>query len=163
MSQAVAIDEPINSLFEFLHNEIISYVFSCAEDNPNACISRLESIGFRIGQSLAEQLTKDSPRFKDDLEIMKFICRDFWNSLFKKQVDNLRTNHQGIYVLQDNKFKILTQMSTGKQYIESAPRYLAMSCGIVRGVLSSLGINSIVTAEVIMMPAVKFQIMLQRN
>ena len=27
---------------------------------------------------------------------MKFICKDFWNSVFKKQVDNLRTNHQVI-------------------------------------------------------------------
>ena len=25
---------------------------------------------------------------------MKFICKDFWTCLFKKQIDNLRTNHQ---------------------------------------------------------------------
>ena len=29
---------------------------------------------------------------------------------------------KGVYVLQDNKFKLLTQMSSGKQYMESAPR-----------------------------------------
>jgi len=32
---------------------------------------------------------------------MKFICTDFWSSINKKQIDNLRTNHQGVYVLQD--------------------------------------------------------------
>ena len=57
-------------------------------------MTQLELIGHRIGQSLGEHLTKDTARFKDDLDIMKFICRDFWIALFQKQVDNLRTNHQ---------------------------------------------------------------------
>ncbi len=53
---------------------------------------------------------------------MKAICKDFWSAVFKKQVDNLRTNHQGVYVLQDNKFRFLMQMSTNRQYLEQAPR-----------------------------------------
>jgi hypothetical protein len=28
------------------------------------------------------------------------VCKDFWTCVFKKQIDNLRTNHQGVYVLQ---------------------------------------------------------------
>lgn len=40
------------------------------------------------------RLTKDTVRFKDELDIMKFICKDFWTCVFKKQIDNLRTNHQ---------------------------------------------------------------------
>ena len=40
------------------------------------------------------RFTKDSPRFKDELEIMKYICKDFWTAVYKKQIDNLRTNHQ---------------------------------------------------------------------
>uniref|UniRef100_A0A8C0BDL9 Trafficking protein particle complex 6B n=1 Tax=Buteo japonicus TaxID=224669 RepID=A0A8C0BDL9_9AVES len=62
---------------------------------------------------------------------------------------------QGIYVLQDNKFRLLTQMSAGKQYLEHAPKYLAFTCGLIRGGLSNLGIKSIVTAEVSSMPACK--------
>jgi hypothetical protein len=31
--------------------------------------------------------------------------------LFRKQIDNLKTNHRGIYVLTDNTFKPLTRMS----------------------------------------------------
>ena len=53
---------------------------------------------------------------------MKFVCKDFWMSMYKKQIDNLRTNHQGVYVLQDNRFKMLTQLSNSKQYLEAAPR-----------------------------------------
>ncbi|EGW00335.1 Trafficking protein particle complex subunit 6B [Cricetulus griseus] len=100
--------------------------------------------------------TKDTARFKDELDIMKFICKDFWTTVFKKQIDNLRTNHQGIYVLQDNKFRLLTQLSAGKQYLEHASKYLAFTCGLIRGGLSNLGIKSIVTAEVSSMPACKF-------
>ncbi|XP_010164467.1 trafficking protein particle complex subunit 6B [Antrostomus carolinensis] len=108
------------------------------------------------------RFTKDTARFKDELDIMKFICKDFWTTVFKKQIDNLRTNHQGIYVLQDNKFRLLTQMSAGKQYLEHAPKYLAFTCGLIRGGLSNLGIKSIVTAEVSSMPACKFQVMIQK-
>lgn len=125
-------------------------------------IAKLESLGFRVGQSLVERFTKDSSRFKDELDTMKFICKDFWNSVYKKQIDNLRTNHQGVYVLQDNKFRFLTQLSNGKQYMDSAPMYLAFPCGMIRGALSNLGINCIVTAEVSAMPACKFQIQIQR-
>ncbi|XP_067847616.1 trafficking protein particle complex subunit 6b isoform X3 [Heptranchias perlo] len=119
-------------------------------------------MGFRVGQGLIERFTKDTARFKDELDVMKFICKDFWTSVFKKQIDNLRTNHQGIYVLQDNKFRLLTQMSAGKQYLEHAPKYLAFTCGLVRGALSNLGIKSIVTVEVTAMPACKFQVMIQK-
>lgn len=36
---------------------------------------------------------------------MKFICKEFWSSLFGKQIDVLRTNHQCVYVLHDNRFR----------------------------------------------------------
>uniref|UniRef100_A0A8C4WVL0 Trafficking protein particle complex subunit 6B n=1 Tax=Eptatretus burgeri TaxID=7764 RepID=A0A8C4WVL0_EPTBU len=179
------------ALFEFLHMEVISYIFKSLEkdDSDNGkCTAKLEGMGFRVGQGLVERFTRDIPRFKDELDIMKFVCKDFWAGIFKKQVDNLRTNHQGVYVLQDNRFRLLTQISAGKQYMEHAPkqwgapgtpptaptieeppfmelaldRFLAFTCGLVRGALSNLGVNSIVTAEVSLLPACKFQVMMQR-
>ncbi|GAB1600152.1 trafficking protein particle complex subunit 6b-like [Argonauta hians] len=150
-------------LFEFLHMEIVNYVYrTTTKDEKENCISHLESLGFRVGQSLVERFTRDWPRYKDELDTMKFICKDFWMAVYKKQVDNLRTNHMGVYVLLDNRFRFLMQMSSGKQYLENAPKYLAMSCGIIRGALSNLGINCVVTAEVTVMPSCKFQIHIQR-
>ena len=32
--------------------------------------------------------------------------------VFKKQVDNLKTNHRGVYVLTDNSFRPLSRMSS---------------------------------------------------
>ncbi|CAO2586781.1 Trafficking protein particle complex subunit 6B [Lemmus lemmus] len=142
------------ALFLLLHNEMVSGVYKSAEQG--------EVENGRLGQGLIERFTKDTARFKDELDIMKFICKDFWTTVFKKQIDNLRTNHQGIYVLQDNKFRLLTQLSAGKQYLEHASKYLAFTCGLIRGGLSNLGIKSIVTAEVSSMPACKFQVMIQK-
>lgn len=152
--------------FQFLHNEVIQYIYKSADNGETENgrnIAKLENMGFRVGQGLIERLTKDTARFKDELDIMKFVCKDFWTCVFKKQIDNLRTNHQGIYVLQDNKFRLLSQLSAGKQYLELAPKYLAFTCGLVRGALSNLGVKSIVTAEVSIMPACKFQIMIQKS
>ena len=77
-----------------------------------------------------------------------------------KQIDNLRTNHQGVYVLQDNSFKFLTkvcgdffmlfswwplnsipllQASCDRQYLEASPKFVAFTCGLVRGSLANLG------------------------
>ncbi|XP_078478872.1 trafficking protein particle complex subunit 6b-like isoform X1 [Lampetra planeri] len=153
------------ALFEFLHMEIVSHVYKEQQSGKGeraVCISVLEGMGFRVGQGLIERLTKDSPSFKDELDIMKFICKEFWTKVFRRQIDNLRTNHQGTYVLQDNKFAMLTQLSNGKQYLDQAPKHLAFSCGVVRGALSNLGLDSVVTAEVSVMPSCKFQVVIQK-
>ncbi|RZS09548.1 hypothetical protein BHM03_00040642 [Ensete ventricosum] len=46
---------------------------------------------------LLDRYTMERPRFSDHLEAIKFICKDFWSELFKKQIDNLKTNHRVIY------------------------------------------------------------------
>ncbi|CAG8132255.1 unnamed protein product [Penicillium nalgiovense] len=91
---------------------------------------RLESLGYRVGQGLAERFARDRPRFTDNLDVIKFLCKDLWTVLFKKQVDNLKTNH----------------------------RYLWFPCGIIRGALANLGINTTVQAETSDLPGATFQI-----
>jgi Transport protein particle (TRAPP) component len=46
--------------------------------------------------------------------VIKFLCKDLWTIAFRKQIDNLKTNHRGIYVLTDNTFKPLSRMSMEK-------------------------------------------------
>uniref|UniRef100_A0A1B6DC05 Trafficking protein particle complex subunit 6B n=1 Tax=Clastoptera arizonana TaxID=38151 RepID=A0A1B6DC05_9HEMI len=126
-------------------------------------LSTLEYAGFISGYRIIERLTKDWPRFKDELETLKFICTDFWTSIYKKQIDNLRTNHQGVYVLQDNAFRFLSRISSGSQYLEMAPKYVSFTCGLLRGALANLGINCLVTAEIQPMPTCKFHIQVQQK
>ncbi|XP_055679050.1 trafficking protein particle complex subunit 6b isoform X1 [Lutzomyia longipalpis] len=155
-----------DAVLECLHIELVNYILSDKGEqvkNTENDLSDLEYIGFTTGYRIIERLTREWPRFKDELETLKFICTDFWSSIYKKQIDNLRTNHQGVYVLQDNAFRFLMKISTGTQYLEHAPKYVAFTCGLIRGSLLNLGINSTVTAEVQAMPSCKFHIQVNRT
>jgi len=148
---------------ELLHGELVcSGILVSNEGDTNELLSKLEFIGFNTGYRLIERLLRDSPRFKDELDTIKFICKDFWVALYKKQIDNLRTNHQGTYVLQDNSFKFLSKISASKQYLEHGPRFLAYTCGIIRGALANLGIPSVVIAEIATMPSCRFHVTIPR-
>ena len=30
----------------------------------------------------------------DTLDMIKFLCKDMWTLVFRKQIDNLKTNHR---------------------------------------------------------------------
>lgn len=51
-------------------------------------------MGSDIGERLVERVSRDTPRFKNELDAVIFICKSFWTHAFNKQVDNLKTNHQ---------------------------------------------------------------------
>ncbi|VDN07669.1 unnamed protein product [Thelazia callipaeda] len=125
--------------------------------------TRLEAMGYRVGFVLVEKIAKDIPRMNGELERMKFLCKEFWTAAFGKQIDNLRTNHQGVYVMQDNEFFIFSDFEAGKQYVETSAIYLALPCGIVRGALYNLGINCVVTSSVENLPVVKFHVHMQQK
>lgn len=161
-SSSTPFNAPEEVAVDLLHLEVVDYFWK-QKNNKNEAISDLELVGFNTGYRLIEKLTRESPKFKDELDLMKFVCKDFWMSVFRKQIDNLRTNHQGVYVLQDNTFKFLSKISNSRQYLEVAPRYTAFTCGLLRGSLANLGVVSIVTADVTSMPACKFQVQVQRN
>lgn len=149
--------------FDLLHVEMVTQLLNTTGKDKDAALANLELVGFNAGYRLIEKLTKEYPKFKDELDLMKFLCKDFWMSVFRKQIDNLRTNHQGVYVLQDNNFKFLSKVSNGRQYLEASPKFVVFSCGLLRGSLANLGVKSVVTAEITTMPAVKFQVQVQRT
>lgn len=75
---------------------------------------RLEALGQDIGRRIAERHAHYRDRMEQDLEKVKFICKEFWESTFRKQVDVLRTNHRGLYVLTDNNFSWLASVCPPK-------------------------------------------------
>lgn len=72
------------------------------DSDAEVAYAKLEAMGYKVGMAYVERyimLTNDSAtadrsRFIDNLDVVKFICKDFWVSLFKKQIDNLKTNHK---------------------------------------------------------------------
>ncbi|EIE88188.1 hypothetical protein G6F57_005786 [Rhizopus arrhizus] len=131
------------------------------DEDGDAIFLKLETLGYLVGQRLIERFAKDKPRFIDTLDVVKFICKDLWLILFKKQIDNLKTNHRGVYVLQDNGFRWFMRMSTdvgGADSAKKAMPYVWFPCGIIRGALASLGVPSVVAAETTNLPQCTFQI-----
>ena len=64
------------------------------DEERDAVFYRLEMLGYRVGQGLVERFSRDRPRFHDTLDVIKFLCKDLWTLVFRKQVDNLKTNHR---------------------------------------------------------------------
>lgn len=132
--------------------------------------------------SLLFSLSKETPRFGTELDVMKFLCKDFWSAVFRKQVDNLKTNHQvktpvfsilgqfdkssffqGVYVVNDNQFWLLTPYARDDEWKKEAPKYSSFSCGLIRGALSNLGITAFVNCEIMVLPGVKFNVHTQQK
>ncbi len=94
---------------------------------------------------------------------MKYLCKEYWSAMFNKQIDNLRTNNSGIFVLQDNNFKLLTQVSNDEESFETSQNVASFTCGLLRGTLANFGYTNIVTADIQSLPCCKFQINIISN
>lgn len=82
--------------FELLHLELVSQIIhhqELADNTAASCpkkqsqepsaTSKLELLGFNTGYRFIERLAKDYPKFKDELDLLKFICKDFWVAVFR--------------------------------------------------------------------------------
>ena len=97
-------------------------------------------------------------RFSDELDVIKFLCKELWTETFKKQADKLQTNHKGIYVLHDNNFRWLQRLSSATSLPEEATVYTHFPAGVIRGMLHSFGIRATVLAQVPSLPKCSFTI-----
>ncbi|KAF8272394.1 transport protein particle component [Lactarius quietus] len=131
-----------------------------SDDDEEGLRARLEAIGLHVGANITERLCHGRAGFTDTLDIVKFVCKELWSTCWDKQVDNLRTNHRGVYVLQDNSFKPITRISSWESRADATRRarlYVAISAGIIRGALMRLGLHGTVTPE-INLPQCTFQV-----
>ncbi|CAO2837163.1 unnamed protein product [Amaranthus hypochondriacus] len=153
---------------------VSSYCDRFYSNKPELAARRIEAIGYQVGHQLSERYTMERPRFSDHLEAIKFICKDFWSEIFKKQIDNLKTNHRGTFVLQDNRFRWLEHISIDpspdssnvsqdapenlleNKAAQAASMHLYFPCGIIRGALTNLGLPCAVSADISHLPVCSF-------
>ncbi|KAF9071481.1 transport protein particle component [Rhodocollybia butyracea] len=136
------------------------------DEEEEALKLRLEAIGMHVGSNFSERLCRDRALFTETLDAIKFICKDIWVACWDKQVDNLRTNHRGVYVLQDNSFKTISRLSSWQgrpDAVRKAKVYVSMPAGIIKGALSRLGYNATVSPEVTTLPQCTFQVKLPKG
>ncbi|KAF2679012.1 transport protein particle component [Lentithecium fluviatile CBS 122367] len=112
------------------------------EEAREAVFHRLETLGYRVGLGIVERVSRQTPRPHDPLSTIKFLCKDLWTLLFRKQIDNLKTNHRGIYVLTDNTFKPLTRMSFDtKKYTDAQYNAIAASAAASAAATGGEGVS----------------------
>lgn len=128
---------------------------------------RLELLGIDMGARLVERYMLDRDRLERDLDMVKFICKEFWEQTFQKQIDVLRTNHRGLYVLTDNHFRWLKGVCKDSDGFDGSPEdYVVFPCGMISGALTRLGVKCRVTAELIPTPTsykVSFNVQVIQN
>lgn len=84
---------------------------------------------------------------KAQLEAVKFLCKEFWTEVFRKQIDKLQTNHRGVFVLKDQELKWLRRLPPDEESARvGAIRILAFPCGLIRGALACLGLSGAVVS-----------------
>lgn len=86
----------------------------------------------------------------ESVDAMKFICKDVWSVLFRKQIDNLKTNHKGTYELYENSPLWFMYTSPLKNSFKEEPIHnasLEFFSGVIAGVLDTLGYKSDVFGE----------------
>ena len=52
--------------------------------------------GFRTGRQLAERYTANRARLGEPLEVIKFVCKEFWTEVFRKQACACRADSSTI-------------------------------------------------------------------
>lgn len=158
---------------EFLLTEVLRWVEkSCqkqAKDEDEEshifaaemAASKLERMGYSVGYRLCERLAQNktfgaAAAGKDpaqavaasQLEAVKFLCKEFWMEVFRKQIDKLQTNHRGVFVLKDMDLRWLTRLPPNQESARvAAIQMLAFPCGLVRGALANLGIPAVVSCD----------------
>lgn len=84
---------------------------------------------------------------KTQLEAVKFLCKEFWTEVFRKQIDKLQTNHRGVFVLKDQELKWLRRLPPDEESARvGAIRILAFPCGLIRGALACLGLSGAIVS-----------------
>lgn len=115
-----------------------------------------EAIGCRLGTRLAARAACGRAYAHDALDVVKLLCKEVWPVAFGKPVDNLKTNHRGVFVLHDAKLKWLLRASA-REHDANVQRELAsiaaLVCGLIRGALGTMGVRCTVQADVSQTPA----------
>jgi hypothetical protein len=132
--------------------------------------AKIERLGFDVGYRLCERLAQSKalapssttsqstppPNVTPEahalsvmqLEAVKFLCKEFWTEVFRKQIDKLQTNHRGVFVLKDHDLKWLRRLPSDDETARvTAIKLLAFPCGLIRGALSNLGIAAVVSCD----------------
>jgi hypothetical protein len=157
---------------ELLHAEFVAYLVRSHEPgraSSEELHSKLEATGFAVGRRYAERLARDRERPVEVLDVVKFVCREFWQEVHQKAVDKLQTNNKGVFVLQDFNFRWVRFISArtapagdagaaAAAAAQAALQHIVFPCGMIRGALAAYDVDAVVNADLSASPRVLFHV-----
>lgn len=154
--------------FDLLHNEMVAHLLRNHDDGRYAreeLYQKLELAGYEVGRKFAERLSREKERLVEHIDIIKFLCRDMWQEVFRKPIDKLQTNNKGVFVLQDFNFRWVRYISAapGEDTKVQTLKYVLFPCGLVRGALAAFGLDCAVNADISNMPRTVFHIRIKEG
>lgn len=113
-------------------------------------------IGFKLCTVLLEQheqRMKTDATIKlivSDVDKMRFLCKDIWQSLFSRNIDTLQTNHKGTYILHDRVFQWFMNVNAVDKEKEKKLKEVGFTFieNMISGALKRLEMDCTVTSEV---------------
>merc|ERR1712039_5185 len=116
------------------------------------------------GVQLATRLAASRFPITAERTAMKYVCKELWQFLFRKAANRLQTDRRGNYIIHDAHFRWLERFSPppasgdadqkcddlngySAQLEKAAHLHLALPCGLIRGALRALGVESTVTPD----------------
>mmetsp|Transcript_4327 Transcript_4327/g.4783 ORF Transcript_4327/g.4783 Transcript_4327/m.4783 type:complete len:195 (-) Transcript_4327:30-614(-) len=137
-----------SSALYFMLHEYFTYISESPKE-LNIKQEELKSVARVLARNIMERISEDQlGRLKDKVEVMKFLCKDFWTYLFGKIVDKLQTDSKGTYRIIENEFKFLKRLPAttdkAKEYISLCGKFFSE---LLKGALLTFNIESEVTLD----------------
>lgn len=85
----VSLQPDIESLLTDLSADLLTRPRVGKISRAHAC-----TVWARLCSASSCRLPLETPAFREELDALKFLCRDLWAAMFQKHMDGLRTNHQ---------------------------------------------------------------------
>lgn len=82
-------------------NQLLNF-YSLTQETKSNIITNIKAIGSSTGEKLSMDFNSNSSMTQ--LQVMKYICKDIYHDIIGRQMDALKTNHQGIFYLLDKQF-----------------------------------------------------------
>lgn len=113
------------SAFEFLLAELFALAQHGAEnaaddlsDSANTVAVRLDNMGFHVGYRFTEKILASQKLLGTEyLDVIKFICKEFWEEVFKKKVNFISS------LCYDGFDALLVRLTSCKPIIEECSCY----------------------------------------
>ncbi|CDO96434.1 unnamed protein product [Kluyveromyces dobzhanskii CBS 2104] len=129
-------------------HKLIAQLHNANDDQKDKSNERLFKIGSGIGSKMTELLIfSNNPNLSfnsmDALGMVRFICKEVWKQLYGKQIDNLKTNHRGVFYLFDYEFQPIQNFALDddeKVLLDVVAPYIQVPLGVISGILTSLGV-----------------------